>query len=200
MIYEKIVHVMPTFRDKKRAIRIAHDIERRVSRYLFTITVINAGLGVAIGLGMWWLGMPEPPLFGVIAFVLNFIPYIGAVAGVMLALVIGLVSLPDPGQALAAAGIYLGLTSLEGQLITPYWIGRSLSLNTVVVFLSVTLWAWLWSVVGMVVATPLLVSFRVFCEHIPPLEGLGHFLSARGAEQESEGNGNGNGNGNGEGG
>ena len=76
---------MPTFRDKQRAIRIAHDIERRVSRYLFTITVINAGLGVAIGLGMWSLGMPEPPLFGVIAFVLNFIPYIGAVAGVVLA-------------------------------------------------------------------------------------------------------------------
>ena len=100
-------------------------------------------------------------------------------------------SLPDPGQALVAGGVYLALTSLEGQLITPYWIGRSLSLNTVVVFLSVTLWAWLWSVVGMVVATPLLVSFRVFCEHIPPLEGLGHFLSARGAEQESEGNGEG---------
>ncbi len=186
MIYEKIVYVLPTFRDKRLAVRIAHDIERRVSRYLFTITIINAGLGCAIGLAMWLLGMPEPLLFGVIAFVLNFIPYIGAVTGIGLAVVIGLVSLPHAGQALAAGGVYLGLTSLEGQFITPYFIGRSLKLNTVVLFLSVTLWAWLWSVVGMIVATPLLVSFRVLCEHIPALEGVGHFLSARGEEHETE--------------
>ncbi len=185
MIYEKIVFVLPTFRDKRLAMRIAHDIERRVSRYLFTITVINAGLGIAVGLAMWWLGMPEPALFGVVAFVLNYIPYIGAILGVALATVIGLVSLPNIGQALAAGGIYLMLTAIEGQFITPWWIGRSLRLNTVVVFLSVTLWAWLWSVVGMIVATPLLVSFRVLCEHIPALEGVGHFLSERGAEQET---------------
>lgn len=187
MIYEKIVYVLPTFRDKRLAMRIAHDIERRVSRYLFTISVINAGLGVAIGIAMWWIGMPEPLLFGVIAFVLNYIPYIGAIAGTALAAVIGLVSLPHPSQALIAGGAYLALTSIEGQLVTPYWVGRSLRLNTVVVFLSVTLWAWLWSVVGMVVATPLLVSFRVICEHIPALNALGHFLSARGAETEDLG-------------
>ncbi len=184
MIYEKIVYVLPTFRDKRLAMRIAHDIERRVSRYLFTITVINAWLGIAIGIAMWWLGMPEPALFGVVAFVLNFIPYVGAILGIALATVIALVSLPNAAQSLAAGGAYLALTSIEGQLITPYWVGRSLQLNTVVVFLSVTLWAWLWSVVGMIVATPLLVSFRVLCEHIPALHGVGHFLSARGAEQD----------------
>ncbi len=187
MIYEKIVYVLPTFRDKRLAMRIAHDIERRVSRYLFTITLINAGLGIAIGCAMWLLGMPEPLLFGVIAFLLNFIPYIGAIAGTALATIIGLVSLPHAGSAVAAGASYLALTSLEGQFVTPYCIGRSLKLNTVVVFLSVTLWAWLWSVVGMIVATPLLVSFRVLCEHIPMLEGVGHFLSARGAENETDG-------------
>ena len=82
--------------------------------------------------------------------------------------------------------VYLCLTALEGQIITPYFVGRSLSLNTVVVFLSVTLWAWLWSVVGMIVATPLLVALRVFSEHIPALESFGHFLSARGAETMTE--------------
>jgi predicted PurR-regulated permease PerM len=184
MIYEKIVFVLPTFRDKRLAIRIARDIERRVSRYLFTITGINAGLGVAVGVSMWALGMPEPALFGVVAFVLNYIPYVGAILGVALATVIGLVSLPSLGPALFAGGVYLALTAVEGQFVTPYWVGRSLRLNTVVVFLSVTLWAWLWSVVGMIVATPLLVSFRVLCEHIPALEGVGHFLSARGAEHE----------------
>ena len=186
MIYEKIVYVLPTFRDKRLAMRIAHDIERRVSRYLFTITLINAGLGIAIGSAMWLLGMPDPLLFGVIAFLLNFIPYIGAIAGTALATIIGLVSLPHAGSRRSGRA-YLALTSLEGQFVTPYCIGRSLKLNTVVVFLSVTLWAWLWSVVGMIVATPLLVSFRVLCEHIPMLEGVGHFLSARGAENETDG-------------
>jgi predicted PurR-regulated permease PerM len=184
MIYEKIVFVLPSFRDKRLAMRIARDIERRVSRYLFTITVINAGLGIAIGLTMWAIGMPEPALFGVVGFLLNYIPYLGAILGVALATVIGLVSLPHPSQAVLAGGLYLMLTAIEGQFVTPYWVGRSLRLNTVVVFLSVTLWAWLWSVVGMIVATPLLVSFRVLCEHIPALEGVGHFLSARGAEHE----------------
>jgi predicted PurR-regulated permease PerM len=183
MIYEKVVYVLPTFRDKRRAMRIARDIERRVSHYLFTITVINAGLGIAIGLAMWALGMPEPALFAVIGFLLNYIPFIGPIAGTALATVVGLVSLPHASQALLAGGAFAALTAIEGQFITPYWIGRSLQLNTVVVFLSVTLWAWLWSVVGMIVATPLLVSFRVLCEHIPMLEGVGHFLSARGAEQ-----------------
>ena len=76
------------------------------------------------------------------------------------------------------------IATIEGQLITPYFVGRQLRLNTVVVFLSIALWAWLWSVVGMIVATPLLVAIRTFCEYIPSLERLGAFLSARGEEQE----------------
>lgn len=186
MFYEKLVHVMPTFSDKRRAVRIAYDIERKLSRYLFTITLINAGLGVCIGLAMWWFGMPNPVLFGILGFLLNFIPYLGAIVGVAVATVVGFVTLDVAQQALVVGAVYFALTSIEGQFITPYFVGRSLRLNTVVVFLSVTLFAWLWSVVGMLVATPLLVTVRTFCEHIPALDGLGHFLSARGAESEDE--------------
>lgn len=184
MFYEKIVHVMPSFKDKRRAVRIVHDIERKLSRYLFTITVINAGLGVSVGIAMWLLGMPSPLLFGVIGFLFNFIPYVGAILGVVLSFAVGLVSLDQVYDAFLVAAVYFGLTSIEGQFITPYFVGRSLRLNTVVVFLSVTLWAWLWSVVGMLVATPLLVTIRTLCEHIPALMPLGDFLSARGAESE----------------
>ncbi len=193
MFYEKLVHVMPTFQDKRRAVRIAYDIERKLSRYLFTITLINAGLGIAIGLAMWWLGMPSPLLLGVIGFLFNFIPYVGAIFGVLIALSVGLVSLDGARDAFVAGGTYFVLTSIEGQFVTPYFVGRSLRLNTVVVFLSVTLWAWLWSVVGMLVATPLLVTIRTLCEHIPALEAFGDFLSARGVETEDEDDGNGNG-------
>ncbi|KFB09594.1 AI-2E family transporter [Nitratireductor basaltis] len=184
MFYEKIVYVLPSFRDKRRAIRIAYDIERKLSRYLSTIALINAGLGVSVGLVLWWLGMPSPALFAVLAFLLNFIPYVGSLLGVGAAVIVAIVTLDTLNQALAVGAVYFVLTSIEGQIVTPYFVGRSLRLNTVVVFLSVTLFAWLWSVVGMLVATPLLVAVRTFCEHVPGLQNLGHFLSARGAESE----------------
>lgn len=186
MFYEKLVHVMPTFKDKRQAMRIAYDIERKLSRYLFTITLINAGLGAAIGTSMWLLGMPNPLLFGVIGFAFNYVPYLGAVSGMAIATIVGLITFDQVGYALLPGAVYFALTALEGQFVTPYCVGRRLEMNTVVIFLSVALWAWLWSVIGMLVAVPLLVTIRAFCEHIPQLEPLGDFLSARGSESEDE--------------
>ena len=187
MIYEKIVHVLPTLTDKKRAIRIARDIEQKLSTYLFTITVINAGLGIVIGTVMWAIGMPNPLLLGVAVFVLNYIPYAGPATGVVLSTIVGLISGDGWWMGALAGGSYILIATFEGHLITPYFVGRQLRLNTVIVFLSIALWAWLWSVVGMIVATPLLVAIRTFCEYIPSLEGVGAFLSARGEEQENTG-------------
>jgi predicted PurR-regulated permease PerM len=189
MFYEKLVYVMPTFKDKRRAIRIVYDIEHKLSRYLFTITLINAGLGVAIGIAMWAIGMPNPLLLGMIGFVLNYVPYLGAVAGTVIVMAVGLISFDETIFAVIAGGAYLGLTAIEGQLITPYSLGRRLETNMVVIFLSIAFWAWLWSAIGMLVAVPLLVTIRVFCEHIPPLQPIGTFLSARGNEIEGEANG-----------
>lgn len=177
MFLEKIVRSAPTRTEKERAISIVVDIERKLSRYLFTITLINAGLGVSIGLTMWMFGMPSPLLFGVIGFLFNFAPYVGAISGTVIALVVGIVSLDSLGGAFGAAAAYFALTSIEGQLVTPWLVGRNLRLNTVVVFVSVMFWAWTWSVVGILVATPLLVSIRTFCEHVPSLRSLGRFLS-----------------------
>lgn len=185
MFYEKIVHSIDRFKDKRRAVRIIRDIETKLSRYFFTITVINAGLGVAIGLAMWALGMPHPYLFGLFAFVFNFVPYIGAVLGVLVATVIGIVTYDEIGAALIAGGVYMALTSFEGQFVTPYAVGRSLKLNTVVVFIAVAFWGWMWSVIGMIVAMPILIALRAFSEHIPTLYSLGDFLSARHEEMET---------------
>jgi predicted PurR-regulated permease PerM len=182
MFYEKIVHVMPTFTDKRKALRIAFDIERRLARYLSTITLINALLGVSVGVAMWMYDMPTPELFGLMAFLLNFVPYVGAVIGIALSVLIALITFPDPWVSLLVGGTYLALTSIEGQLITPYFVGRVLQLNTVIVFLAIAFWAWLWSVVGMIIAVPMLVVVRVFAEHVDTLEPLGDFLTARGAE------------------
>ena len=184
MFYEKIVHVIPRFRDKRRAVRTVRDIERRLSRYLLTISVINAGLGVAIGLAMWALGMPDPFLFGVIGWLFNYVPYIGAIAGSLLALTVGMLTFDVLWLALLPGFVYYGLTAIEGQFVTPYFVGRMLKLNTVVVFLTIAFWAWLWSVVGMLIAVPVLVAVRTVCRAVPTLEPVADFLSARGVERE----------------
>jgi predicted PurR-regulated permease PerM len=108
-------------------------------------------------------------------------------AGIAIALVAGLLAFNEPGVALLPGLAYLALTAIEGQFVTPYFVGRRLEMNTVVIFLSITFWAWLWSAMGMLLAVPLLVTIRAFCEHIPELVPVGKFLAARGSEAEEVG-------------
>lgn len=177
LIYLKIVQSFDTLREKRRAYSALREIEDSLGSYLGAITLINACLGVAIGLAMWALGMPSPLLFGLLAFSLNFIPYLGAITGVGIALLVALVSFSDVFWPVMVALTYLSLTTLEGQLITPYFVARRLQMNAVVVFLTVALWAWLWSVIGMIIAVPLLVVISVICDHVPGMEKLGNFLA-----------------------
>ncbi|MFI0396684.1 AI-2E family transporter [Paracoccus jiaweipingae] len=177
LLYLKIVQSFDTLGEKKKAYAALREIESRLGSYLGTITIINAGLGIAIGTAMALWGMPGALLFGIAGFLLNYIPYLGLFAGVILSFLVALVQFDDLSTPLMVAGTYLALTSIEGQLITPYFVSRRLSMNTVVVFLTVALWAWLWSILGMVVAMPLLVVMRVMAEHIPGLEKFGNFLA-----------------------
>ncbi|MDO5647062.1 AI-2E family transporter [Paracoccus sp. (in: a-proteobacteria)] len=177
LLYLKVVQSFDRMRDKRSAYLALREIEDSLGNYLSAITIINACLGVAIGLAMWAWGMPAPLLFGVAAFVFNFIPYLGAIAGVSLAAVVALVEMPGLFVPMLVAGTYLFLTALEGQIITPYFVSKRLQMNTVVVFLAVALWAWLWSVIGMIIAVPVLVVIRVLAEHIPGWEKFGNFLA-----------------------
>ncbi|MCA8878971.1 MAG: AI-2E family transporter [Rhodobacteraceae bacterium] len=177
LLYRRVVESFSGFRDKRRALEAMYSIENSLGSYLGTITLINVGLGVAVGLTMWAWNMPQPALFGVVAFAFNFIPYVGAIAGVLLSTAVAFVTMSDFLNPALVGLSYMGLTTLEGNLITPSLVSRRLRLNTVVVFVAVALWAWLWSVVGMVVAVPMLVVLRVLCEHIPQLSGLGKFLA-----------------------
>ena len=177
LIYLKIVQSFDTMREKRAAYLALREIEDSLGTYLGAITLINACLGLAVGLAMWAWGMPSPFLFGLAAFLLNYVPYLGSVTGVAVATLVALFVYPDLFTPLMVGLTYLGLTAVEGQLITPYFVSRRLQLNTVVVFLTVALWAWLWSVLGMIVAVPVLVVIRVLAEHIPGLHKFGNFLA-----------------------
>jgi len=177
LFYEKVVAVMPGLREKKKALRIVHDVEANVSRYLFTITLINAGLGIAIGAGLAVYGMPGAALWGVIAAVLNFLPFVGALVGASLLAAISLGNYDGLWAALIPPLIYLGCSTLEGNVLTPLIVGRRLELNVVVVFLAVAVWGWFWGIAGALMAVPLLVIFKVLCDHVEGLHGWGEFLA-----------------------
>jgi len=176
MFYLKIVQSFPSLTEKTRALQIVYSIERRISRYLLSVTLINAGLGVVVGCCMWIIGMPQPVVWGAIAFLFNFLPYIGSLAGVVLCAVVSLVTFSALSYVVLAPLAYLLATLIEGQFVTPVLLGRRLNLNAVAVFAAVVLWAWVWGVAGALMAVPLLVCLKSLCDHVPALSVLGTFL------------------------
>jgi predicted PurR-regulated permease PerM len=173
----KLVKLLPTLSDKKAAVGIAHDIESQVSRYLFTITAINVCLGVAVGTAVGLLGLRNPVMWGVMVALLNFVPYLGALTGIICMTIGAVLSFDSFGYALIFPALYLGFGVLEGSFITPWVMGRSLTLNPVIILLSLTFWGWMWGIVGIILAVPILAAFKIFCAHIEPMEPLAEFLS-----------------------
>lgn len=176
-IYERLVHVLPTFHDKRTAVEIVRAIERSISRYLLTITLINTGLGLAIGAALWAIGMPTPFLFGAMATLLNFLPYIGAILGFAITGAISFVTFDGLGPTLAPPLAYLALTSLEGNVVTPLVVGRRLEINAIAILVGVAFMGWLWGAVGVFLAVPLLVVIKTICDHLASWAGLGAFLA-----------------------
>lgn len=179
LFYEKIIQSFTTLSDKKRALRIVYDIEREISRYLLTVALINGVLGAVITAGLWAIGMPTPLLWGVAAALLNFLPYIGAAVTVAVVAAISLVTFDSFGYALLAPAFVILCNVAEGQLITPLVVGRRLELNAVAIFIAVAFWSWLWGFIGALIAVPLLVVVKVFCDHFETLQSFGNFLAAQ---------------------
>lgn len=173
----KIIKLLPTLSDKKRAVSIAHDIESHVSRYLLTVTLINACLGLAVGTTVGVLGLRNPIMWGVMVAVLNFVPYLGALTGIICMTIGAVLSFDSLGYALIFPAVYLGFGTLEGNFVTPWVMGRSLTLNPTIILLSLTFWGWLWGIAGVILAVPILAAFKIFCSHIEPLEPIAEFLS-----------------------
>jgi predicted PurR-regulated permease PerM len=173
----KLIKLMPTLSDKKRAVSIAHEIASQISRYLSTITVINCGLGLAVGTTVGILGLPNPLMWGAMVAVLNFIPYLGALTGIVCMTLGAILSFDSVGYAMLFPASYLLLATLEGNFLTPMVMGRSLTLNPVLVLLSLTFWGWMWGIVGVVLAVPILAAFKIFCSHIEPMQPLAEFIS-----------------------
>jgi len=173
----KLVKLLPKLSDKKMAVGIAYGIESQISRYLFTITAINACLGFAVGTAVGLLGLRNPVMWGVMVALLNFVPYLGALTGIICMSIGAVLSFDSLGYAFVFPAVYLAFGTLEGSFITPWVMGRSLTLNPLIILLSLTFWGWMWGIVGIILAVPILAAFKIFCAHIKPMEPLAEFLS-----------------------
>ncbi len=179
LFYEKLVRVLPTLTDRKRALHIVYDMETEVSTYVLTLAAINAGLGIAIAVTFHALGMPAPYLWGLLTFFLNFIPYVGAVTGGALSAFMAIVTFDSLGYALLIPLAFAIWSLIESEIVNPLILSRRLQMNAVAILLSLAFWAWLWGIAGAAIAVPVLVTIKVFCDHVDGLSGLGEFLSGR---------------------
>lgn len=179
LLRENTVAALPTLGHQKRALAATRDIQRDVSAYLITVMLINTALGIAIGLAMHITGLPNAALWGAMAAILNFMPYLGPLAGAVVVAIVGLVSFETPLHALLPPVVYIGINALEGNLITPMILGRRLTINPVAVFLSVIFWAWLWGIPGALMAVPLLACVKVICDRSEQLAPVSQLLSGR---------------------
>jgi predicted PurR-regulated permease PerM len=161
---------------------MARQAESDVSRYLVTVTLVNLGLGAFTALAMFALGMPNPMLWGALAALANFIPYLGAMSTTAVLAIVAAVTFDEVSAIVAPPAVFLLLTTFEGQFVTPMLLGRRLTLNPVVIFLALLVWGWLWGVAGVLMAVPLLAAFKIMCDHVPSLAAVGEFLGRKDAE------------------
>jgi predicted PurR-regulated permease PerM len=153
---------------KLRFLKIVNDIEKNLTSYLAVMTAINAALGTLVALGAWLFGLPNPIIFGLLAAVLNYVPYIGAAVMLVVLFAVGLVTFPTLGYAILPPLSFLALTTLEGQFVTPTIMGARLTLSPLTVFLALAFWTWMWGPIGAFLAVPLAIVGVVITAHLVP--------------------------------
>jgi len=173
----RVIAWVPDLRSQRHTADVLDSIQRGMSRYLGTVVCINLAVGSAVGTGMFFLHMPNAVLWGALAAVVNFVPYVGPLAGILTVGAVALVTFDKPGAALAPPLFYLVLASVEGNLITPLILGRTTELDPLVIFIWLLFWGWLWGVPGVIVAVPLLMLIKLTCEKSRVLAPIAALLS-----------------------
>ena len=172
----RLVEVMPRFRDKRQVTDISQQIECDISAYLVTITAMNALVGLATGLAMWALGLPDVILWATMAFLLNYVPILGPLCGFALFLAVGMLSLDPLWKAFMPVVLYTTIHILEGETITPLLLARRFTLNPVLVIISLLFWNWMWGFPGAILAVPILAIIKIVCDRVRSLAAFGHFV------------------------
>jgi predicted PurR-regulated permease PerM len=175
-LLDRLFHLKPAAPARRRASSVMGEVGQRMSQYLRAVTLINFGLGACVALAFALLGMPNPVLWGVMAMVLTYVPYLGPAIGIALVALASFVTFPSTAAALAPPLVYFVLASIEGNLVTPLVLGHSFRISPLLLFVWLSLWVWLWSVPGAILAVPMLMLVKIVCDENPELAGLGYLL------------------------
>jgi predicted PurR-regulated permease PerM len=179
LFLQKLIKVLPSVRDKRKAVEIARKTEASISTYLLTTFAITLSEGAVVALAMWALGMPNPLLWGAMVVVLEFIPYLGALIMTAILTLAALTVYDTVGQALLVPGAFLLINVIQGNFVSPMLMGHKLALNPVALLVGLTFWFWIWGLPGAFIAVPLLATFKIFCDHIESMAAVGEFLGMR---------------------
>jgi predicted PurR-regulated permease PerM len=172
---QKLGDIMPE-RYRREMVDGLRDLQTQMSRYLSTSVLIHVSLGTATWAVLKVIGLPNPALWGALAAILNFIPYLGSLAMLAVIGVMSLATFDDTRHVLYAVGAFLVISVLEGNVITPFLLGHRLPLNAVAIFLGLLFWGWIWGITGAVLAVPLTVLIKVIADRVRPLAPLSVLL------------------------
>ncbi len=175
-LLRKVIRAYPRLKDRQRAVAIAHEMEQQISGYLFFSTVMNVLFGVVVALVMWLLGMPNPMLWGVVAGVTKFIPYLGGLVCTVVLALASIVTFDDLWWALLVPAVFLAIDTVHGNVLLPLLIGKRFTLDPTVLFVGLFFWWFVWGTAGALLAVPMMSALRIFCDHVDGLQRVGRLL------------------------
>ena len=175
-VLNKMMRLRRTRAQKRLTADIVQQIQSDLSRYVLTISATSAVLGGVTALYLWYLGVEDPLLWGVLAAALNLTPFVGPLIMAMLLSLVGLSQFDTIGAALLPAAGFLVLHAFESNLLTPMVLGRTMRINPLAIILWLLLWGWLWGVVGLLVAVPMLVCLKIVASRVEAWQGWSKLL------------------------
>ncbi len=166
----------PTLTQKKLTVQALDEIDEQIQRYLMVQVFTSALVGIATWLAFLWIGVEHAAVWGVVTFVLNFIPYVGSIIATGAAMVVGFAQFGSIEMALLIGGVELFINSVEGYVLTPWLTSRASRMNPVAVFAGVLAWGWLWGIWGLFLGVPILMVIKVVCDRVDEFKAVGELL------------------------
>jgi predicted PurR-regulated permease PerM len=165
-LYRNVINALPGFREQRQMVRIAQEVESAVAIYLATITVVNFGIGIVVSGAMYVMGMPNPALWGVIAALFNYVPFLGPAVTAVILFAVALLTYPSIQETLLVPVVFLLIHALESFVITPFAVGTRLTINPLLIIASLVFWYWMWGIVGALLSVPILVCIKVGLDRV----------------------------------
>lgn len=184
-LLRNMVRARPSINAKKNLLSMFHAVRDDISHYVLVVSGINIVLGFATATAFYLLDVPDPLLWGALATILNFAPYIGPFLLCILLTGVGFIEYQQPGQILLLPGVFLLLNAVESQLITPLALGRRFNMNPLVLVIWMFIWGWIWGAVGVLMAIPMLVCLKIIAGHLPQTPSWLIMLSATTSDKAS---------------